>query len=516
MKTIKKRLILTFCTIFVIAMISGCNKSIDVSNNTETISKTETVNEVITTSKVEDNRTTPFITETLEFIYSKNDGDPFELEAIEENELFYLAANDFIDICNVINKRFKMIETLNYESINKETMELTVIYNSKVNSYSRYLGSMLGKASLMLENVEFSGENKLNVFKLNDQIIKPITKEGQHYIPIDLINYGVFFGQPYLFRSDENTYDLSTYYYSEEEEAKNACYIDQDYSNYRNALLLLDEYLFNNYRQYQRFDIPDSIENYTEYYPIAFQMCDSLKDYHFNIFLDQTYIDKLKEFDDFVEIFTKSYMYYSNTFETNKQLSNEVEWLSNNCLYIPFQTFMEQEEFRKLDEVLVNGADKLTNQVNIVIDLRNNGGGEILNSYKLIQRFIEDTIVVQVSNNYRNEIFGTATYTIKSMNQKEKDYNFTVIVNEKSASASVIATGFFKDNFGAHIIGREPMYKQTGNKEYLQLPDGTLITLSRPDYSYINKDGIRLNESILVDQTMTDEEIDEFLNSLRK
>ncbi|MDF2821953.1 MAG: carboxyl-terminal protease [Clostridiales bacterium] len=514
MRGTKKKLILTVCTIFVIATISGCNNSVDANNNAETITKTETVNEVVTTSQIEDNKTSPVIAETLKFIYSQNDGEGFELEAIKENGLFYLAASDFIDICNIINKRFKMIETLNYESLNKETLELKVIYNSKVNSYSRILGGTLGTATLVLESVEFSGENKMILLKLNDQIIKPITKGEQHYIPIDFINYVVFSGQPYLLRSDENTYDLSTFYYGEEIE-ENARYIDQDYSDYRIALLLLDEYLFNNYSHYQRFDIPDSIEDYSEYFIMMFQMCLSLEDYHFSILSDKADPDKLTEYG-IEDIYTKSFMYYLNTFENKTQLPSEVEWLSNNCLYIPFQTFAGQGEFRKLDEVLVNDADKLSNQVNIVLDLRNNGGGELLNSYKLLKRFIEDTIVVQVSNNYRNEILGTATYTIKGINPKERNYNFTVIVNETSASASILATSALKDNFGAHIIGREPLYKQTGYVECLQLPDGTLITLSRPDYSFINKDGIRVDDSILVDQTMTDEEIDVFLESLRE
>jgi hypothetical protein len=245
-------------------------------------------------------------------------------------------------------------------------------------------------------------------------------------------------------------------------------------------------------------------------------MCLSLKDYHFSCFPDQVLADKLSE-KGWKDIFYKSEMYnFFYALETNIDLPNEVEWLSDNCLYIPFQTFMGQEEFRKLDEVLVNEADKLSNQVNIVIDLRNNGGGESLNSYKLLKRFIKNKIVVQVSNNYRNEIFGTAKYTIKALSDKERNYSFTVIVNEFSASASVFMTSLMKDNLGAHIIGREPMYKQTGHVEYLQLPEGTLITLSRPDYSLLNKNGIRLNESILVDQIMTDEEIDEYLNSLRK
>jgi hypothetical protein len=39
MMTTKKRLILTFCTIFFIVLISGCNNSVDVSNNTETLTE---------------------------------------------------------------------------------------------------------------------------------------------------------------------------------------------------------------------------------------------------------------------------------------------------------------------------------------------------------------------------------------------------------------------------------------------------------------------------------------------
>jgi C-terminal processing protease CtpA/Prc len=151
----------------------------------------------------------------------------------------------------------------------------------------------------------------------------------------------------------------------------------------------------------------------------------------------------------------------------------------------------------------------------MVIDLRDNGGGLELHTYMLLQRLMEDTIIIQVSNNHQNEMFGSAKYTIKPFSSKEKNYSFTVIVNEKSASATLVAASILKDSFDADIIGREPMFKKAENIEYLQLPDGTLITLTKPDYSLLNKDGIRVDDSILVDQTMTDEEIDEFLESLR-
>ncbi|MDF2821955.1 MAG: Peptidase family [Clostridiales bacterium] len=509
MMTTKKRLILTFCTIFFIVLISGCNNSVDVSNNTETL--TETVSDVITTSSSEGIKTNPFITETLEFIYSRNEGDNFELEAIKENSLFYLSANDFIDLCNIINKKDKKIESLDYDSFNKETMELSVIYNGKVNSFTNPLAKTLNSAGLALESLELIGENKLVKIKLNDQVIKPIIKEGQQYIPIDYINYVVFSGQTYLLRTDENMYDLSLNGLNEE--LLSAGYIDQDYNDYKLALLVLDEYLFLNYKQYQRFDIPDSIESYAEYYLIMFQMCDSLKDYHFIVFADQVLLDKLTKIG-FKNIFDKSYMNYRLSLEYT-HLPDEVEWLSNNCLYIPFRTFDKIEEFSKLDEVLINEADKLSNQVNMVIDLRDNGGGFDLHTDMLLQRLMKDTIIIQVSNNHQNEMFGSAKYTIKPFSSKEKNYSFTVIVNEKSASATLVAASILKDSFDADIIGREPMFKKAENIEYLQLPDGTLITLTKPDYSLLNKDGIRVDDSILVDQTMTDEEIDEFLESLR-
>jgi hypothetical protein len=436
MITIKKRLILTFCTIFLIVTISGCNKSVDVSNNTETL--TETVSDAVTTSSGEVIKTNPVITETLEFIYSMNDGDNFQLEAIKENSLFYLQAKDFIDLCNIINNNYNKIESLDYDSLNLETMELTMIYNGKVNSFTYPLANTLNSAGLVLKSLEFIGEKKLVKIKLNDQVIKPIIKEGQQYIPIDYINYVVFSGQTYLLRTDENVYDLSPYGLDDELSVVSAGYIDQGYSDYKLALLVLDEYLFLNYRQYQRFDFPDIIESYPEYFLIMFQMCDSLKDYHFTAFPDQVLKDKLMEIG-MKDIYDKSYMYNRQTLETNIYLPNKVEWLSNKCLYIPFRTFDEIEEFSKLDEVLINEADKLSNQVDIVIDLRDNEGGLFLYTYMFLQRFMEEAIVVQVSNNHQNEMLGSAKYTIKPISGKEKNYSFTVIVNEKSASASLVA-----------------------------------------------------------------------------
>ncbi|MDF2821956.1 MAG: Peptidase family [Clostridiales bacterium] len=512
MMTTKKRLILTFCTIFLIVTISGCNKSVDVSYNTETL--TETVSDAVTTSSNEDIKTNPVITETLEFIYSRYDGDNFELEAIKENSLFYLPANDFIDLCNFINKNNMKIELLDYNSYNPETMELTLIYKSKVNIYTQTLGSAVSTAGLTFESVEFFGEDKLVIINLDDQVIKPIINEGQQYIPISYINYIVFSGQPCLLRTGENTYDLSPFSFDMELTEVADAYINPEYSDYKLALLILEDYLYRNYPHYQRFDIPDRVESYLEYYLIMFQMCDSLKDSHFFMFIDQDFIDKLIEIG-WNDIYDKSNKCKVKTLEKSKDLPNEIEWLSNSCLYIPIRTFMEVEEISKLDEVLINDAEKLSNHINIVVDLRNNGGGTSSNVFMFLQKIMVDTMIVQVSNNHQNEMMGSAKYTIKSSDYKERNYSFTVIVNETSASAAVSAASILKDNFDADIIGREPVFKKTENMEYLQLPDGTLITLSRPDYSFIDKDGIRVDDSILVDQTMTDEQVDELLESLR-
>lgn len=118
---------------------------------------------------------------------------------------------------------------------------------------------------------------------------------------------------------------------------------------------------------------------------------------------------------------------------------------------------------------------KLTAQhmQNLIIDLRENGGGLLFTAIELANEFLKkgDTIVFTKGRNTAPEYYvteGLGKYT---------KMNLCVLINEYSASASEIFSGAMQDNGRATIVGRRSYGKGVVNEDFV-LRDSSVIRLT--------------------------------------
>ncbi|QIA09985.1 S41 family peptidase [Draconibacterium halophilum] len=114
---------------------------------------------------------------------------------------------------------------------------------------------------------------------------------------------------------------------------------------------------------------------------------------------------------------------------------------------------------------------------NLVLDLRNNGGGYLKSAIELADQFLnDDQLVVYTdgTNDPRREYKATSKGTFK-------DGKVVVLVNEGSASASEIVSGAVQDWDRGVIIGRRSYGKGLVQKPFF-LNDGSMIRLTTAHY----------------------------------
>lgn len=86
---------------------------------------------------------------------------------------------------------------------------------------------------------------------------------------------------------------------------------------------------------------------------------------------------------------------------------------------------------------------------NIILDIRNNGGGELNAAIDLAKHFIPEGTIAKLK--YKNPE-NNEDIVIEN-NMKKTPYNMVLLVNENSASASELFAGAFKDRGAGTIIG---------------------------------------------------------------
>ena len=116
---------------------------------------------------------------------------------------------------------------------------------------------------------------------------------------------------------------------------------------------------------------------------------------------------------------------------------------------------------------------KSQNMKNIIVDLRDNGGGLLLAVIHLANEFLQagDTIVYTQGKNTLPEY-----YVAEGDGSCEK-LNLVVLINEFSASASEIFAGAMQDNGRGTIVGRRSYGKGVVNEDF-PLSDSSVVRLS--------------------------------------
>ncbi|MFD2563923.1 S41 family peptidase [Aquimarina rubra] len=148
--------------------------------------------------------------------------------------------------------------------------------------------------------------------------------------------------------------------------------------------------------------------------------------------------------------------------------------LKENLGYIKVNRFAETtfKEFKKaLDSLQDMGAE------NIVVDLRDNGGGFIAPALKMADEFLKNDKLIMFTKNKKGAIENN--YATRNGGFEKGDVY--VLINENSASASEIFAGAIQDNDRGTIVGRRSYGKGLVQRE-MALGDGSAIRLTISRY----------------------------------
>ena len=148
---------------------------------------------------------------------------------------------------------------------------------------------------------------------------------------------------------------------------------------------------------------------------------------------------------------------------------------NDNTGYIKINRFAQQtfnevsEAYNKLEE---SGME------NLILDLRNNGGGLMDQAISILDMFIDsnDTILYTKGRiNDANEVF----YANKSFSDKKKPV--IILINRSSASASEIVAGALQDLDRGIVIGETSFGKGLVQKQFM-LDDGSAVRITVAKY----------------------------------
>ena len=175
-----------------------------------------------------------------------------------------------------------------------------------------------------------------------------------------------------------------------------------------------------------------------------------------------------------------------------------IEMLENNIGYLKLPSFDEDtsKDFEeKVKELQSQGAQ------NLIIDLRNNGGGIVSEATDIADMLLDkgQTIISTVDKDDKKEITYSKKASIFTM-------PITVLVNENSASASEILACSLKDNERAKIIGTKT-YGKGIIQTLLSLTDGSGLKITTEEYytpkgTTIHKVGIDPDEEVKLPDTV--------------
>ena len=143
--------------------------------------------------------------------------------------------------------------------------------------------------------------------------------------------------------------------------------------------------------------------------------------------------------------------------------------------YVEVQRFAEktyQEFSESIESLEKEGMQEL------LLDLRNNGGGLLPQALYMIDKFIatEDTILVT-----KGRIRGSNKVHFSSVNSKDKHYPIVVLINRGSASASEIVSGTFQDLDRAIVVGETSFGKGLVQRQH-KLNDGSAARITIAKY----------------------------------
>ena len=148
--------------------------------------------------------------------------------------------------------------------------------------------------------------------------------------------------------------------------------------------------------------------------------------------------------------------------------------IDNTTAYIKLESFSSgtMQEFEKISNKLRKEGVQ-----NIILDLRNNGGGYLSTAIRLIDEFMpSDRLLIYTKgkSSPRYDYFSTGKGHFKRS-------KLVVLINENSASASEIVAGAIQDWDRGLIVGRRSFGKGLVQRPF-NLPDGSALRLTIARY----------------------------------
>lgn len=165
-----------------------------------------------------------------------------------------------------------------------------------------------------------------------------------------------------------------------------------------------------------------------------------------------------------------------------------------------------EKELKKLEK---DNIDSL------VIDVRDNLGGQLSQARKILNLFFDKkTVLFQIKDS-------SETVKIKGTDNKTRDYPVAVIINNSSASASEVVAACFKDNYKkAYIVGDNSFGKGTVQKT-VNLKSGSKIKYTvqkwlTPKGDWVEGEGIKPKYKVSNDENYYNNPVDENDKQLKK
>jgi carboxyl-terminal processing protease len=126
--------------------------------------------------------------------------------------------------------------------------------------------------------------------------------------------------------------------------------------------------------------------------------------------------------------------------------------IGDDILYLRISSFMDMKISSELKKYIKENKDKTKG---IILDLRNNPGGQLSQAIETVDLFVSEGVIVsQKGKNKKDDEFFNASSTTTIT-----EVPLVVLVNEGSASASEIVSGALQDMKRAVILGKKTFGK---------------------------------------------------------
>lgn len=161
--------------------------------------------------------------------------------------------------------------------------------------------------------------------------------------------------------------------------------------------------------------------------------------------------------------------------------------IKDNTYIIHFYSFTEDSasKFEIALKDFINSGKK-----NLIIDLRDNGGGYLDSAVDISSLFLPKDKVVVVEKSLKD--LNNTDYSKGYNYLAGKSYNILLLINEGTASAAEILAGALKDNGVAKIVG-EKSFGKGSVQQLIRLSDGSDLKITMAKWYTPN--GVNISES---------------------